>query len=70
MTIDRANLTENQLRGIITFFKMPYNRRHAIVEITNTRIENSWEIFEKNKKGMAMNFPLTGNSKKCFLSVK
>jgi hypothetical protein len=68
--IREANLTENQLRSIIAFFKGPYYRRYSIIDITETRIENSWEIFEENKKHDSLEFPFDKKFEKIFNECK
>lgn len=47
--IRQADLNEDQLRSIIAFFKMPYNRRYSILDATNCQIELGWETYEKYK---------------------
>lgn len=65
--IRQANLTENQLRSIIAFFKMPYNRRYAIADATNCKIELGWDTFEKYRK---YGFPFDKKYESAFYECK
>lgn len=56
-------LTESQLRSIIAFFKMPYNRRYKLIEETNDRIDTGFEQLLKHKNESATSIPLMNGLK-------
>ena len=70
-TIRNASINEKQLRSIIAFFKMPYNRKYALADVTDSKIDQCWNILDERKTRFGYyDFPLDKRFETAFLACK